>query len=371
MTALSPASPWMIYGANGYTGNLAAEKARIEGSRPILAGRNRDVIEGLGRKLGLETRVFGLDDAQSVAQGLQGVAVVLHAAGPFSATCRPMLEGCVLSRTHYLDITGEIDVFEYTQQQDARWREAGITVIPGVGFDVVPSDCLAAMLARELPGATQLRLAFKSRKGKLSPGTTKTMIEGLAKGGMIRKDGRLTPVPSAYKVETIAFADGPHLAVTIPWGDVSTAYYSTGIPNIEVFMGTTKGQLRQMKIASALAPILAREGVQQWLKKQAGRKVKGPTLQERDADEMQLWGEVSDEAGNKATLSMKTPEGYTLTVDSSLAAVRRMRTGTVPPGALTPSRAFGADFVASLPGVEVIRPGAFRAPASRPRPGVS
>lgn len=371
MSALSPASPWMIYGANGYTGNLAAEKARIEGSRPILAGRNREVIEGLGRKLGLETRVFGLDDPAAVAEGLRGVAVVLHAAGPFSATCRPMLEGCVLSRTHYLDITGEIDVFEYTQQNDAHWKQAGITVIPGVGFDVVPSDCLAAMLARELPGATQLKLAFKSRKGKLSPGTTKTMIEGLAKGGMIRKDGMLTTVPPAYKIETIAFPDGPHLAVTIPWGDVSTAYYSTGIPNIEVYMGATRGQIRQMKIANAFAPILGMEGVQRWLKNQAGRRVKGPTLQERDADEMQLWGEASDGAGNKATLSMKTPEGYTLTVDSSLAAVRRILNGTTPVGALTPSRAFGADFVASLPGVEVIRPGAFRAPSTRPRPGGS
>jgi short subunit dehydrogenase-like uncharacterized protein len=355
---MSNAAPrdWLIYGANGYTGELIANLARSTGLTPVLAGRNREAIEQLGRSAGFETRVFGLGDAREVARNLDGMAVVLHCAGPFSATSRPMLEGCSLARTHYLDITGEIDVFEYVHANDARWREAGITVIPGVGFDVVPTDCLAALLAAELPGATHLRMAFKSRRGKMSPGTTKTMIEGLPKGGMIRRDGRLTPVPQAYRVETLPFADGKHLAVTIPWGDVSTAFYSTGIPNIEVYLGTTPAQLRQLKFIQYLGPLLGLAPLQAWIKRRVGEKVKGPTPEERAADESQLWGEVTDGAGHRVTLRMRTPEGYTLTADSALAATRRILAGGIPPGALTPSKAFGADFVTTLPGVQLFGP---------------
>jgi short subunit dehydrogenase-like uncharacterized protein len=356
MSDATSGTTWMIYGANGYTGDLVAKLAKAGGHRPVLAGRSREAVESMARELGMESRVFGLDDPREVARNLEGVAAVLHCAGPFSATSRPMLEGCVLSRTHYLDITGEIDVFEHVHTNDARWRGAGITVIPGVGFDVVPSDCLAAMLARELPSATHLRMAFKSKRGKMSPGTTKTMVEGLARGGMIRREGRLTPVPQAYRVETLPFADGDHLAVTIPWGDVSTAYYSTGIPNIEVYLGTSAEQLRQMKMIRYLGPILGLGPVQSYLKRQVGKKVKGPTPEQREADETQLWGEVTDASRNRVTLRMRTPEGYTLTADSALASTLKILQGNVPAGALTPSKAFGADFVKSLPGVEVYGP---------------
>ncbi len=358
MTDADASPRWMIYGANGYTGRLAAEKAKEDGENPILAGRNQPEIEALAHRLGLESRIFDLDSPEGVARGLKGVAAVLHCAGPFSATCMKMLEGCVRSQTHYLDITGEIDVFEMTQQHTERWREAGITVIPGVGFDVVPTDCLAAMLAARLPDATHLRLAFKSRHGKLSPGTSKTMVEGLPKGGMIRSRGRLTPVPSAYKAETILFSDGPHLAVTIPWGDVSTAFYSTGIPNIEVFTGTSPEQLKQMKMLRYLGPVLGIGPVQRLLKNWIGNKVKGPTEKERETDEMQLWGEVRNEKGDKVTLRMRTPSGYSLTVDAAVAATLRLIEDGIPAGALTPSRAFGAEFVLSLPGVELDEEGA-------------
>ena len=176
-TAIAPkAQPnWMIYGANGYTGRLCAIEAVRRGLRPVLGGRNADALAMLGKQLRLETRVFSLDDPRVVADNLGGIAVMLHCAGPFSATSVPMLSACEHAHCHYLDITGEIDVFEYVHHRDAHWKRANIAAIPGVGFDVVPSDCLAAMLKRELPDATHLRLAFRS-KGKMSPGTAKTVV---------------------------------------------------------------------------------------------------------------------------------------------------------------------------------------------------
>ncbi|CAM4496393.1 MAG: hypothetical protein LEGION0403_FIIPPAGN_01689 [Legionella sp.] len=41
------------------------------------------------------------------------------------------------------------------------------------------------------------------------------------------------------KTRFIDFGKGEKLATTIPWGDVSTAFYTTGIPNIEVYTHST------------------------------------------------------------------------------------------------------------------------------------
>ena len=347
---------WMIYGANGYTGRLAARFARDRNLDPILAGRHAESIGALARDLGCEPRIFDLADPARVAANLEGVAAVLHCAGPFSATSGPMLTGCLLAGTHYLDITGEIAVFESIHSRSQEIRDAGIVAIPGVGFDVVPTDCIAAMLKRELPSATHLKLAFKSRYGKLSPGTAKTMVEGLPEGGRIRKDGKIVKVPAAYKVETIPFTeDLSATAVTIPWGDVATAYYSTGIPNIEVFVGAPEKQISKMKMPGFMHWLLGLAPVQAIMKAQIARRVKGPTDEQRARDEMYIYGEAWDDAGRKAAMRLRTREGYTLTAESGVKATVRVAEGRLAPGAYTPSMVFGADYVLELEGTRLGR----------------
>jgi len=159
---------WMIYGANGYTGELIAREAARRGLKPVLAGRRRESVEELARTLGLEARAFGLDDVAALTGQIQGHALVLNCAGPFSATAAPMMEACLRAGAHYLDITGEIAVFEHAQSLDARARDAGVVLCPGVGFDVIPTDCVAAALKAALPDATHLALGFDSRYQHLS-----------------------------------------------------------------------------------------------------------------------------------------------------------------------------------------------------------
>lgn len=344
----------MIYGANGYTGRLCARVAASRALSPILAGRNARDIAQLGGELGLETRVFSLTDAAEVAQGLSDVAAVLHCAGPFSATHAPMLAGCVKARCHYLDITGEIEIFESVHRNSQRWEQAGIVVMPGVGFDVVPTDCLAAMLKRELPDATHLTLAFRSKRGKVSPGTAKTIAEGLSHGCRVRRDGQLVKIPSASKTLSIAFEHTPELAVVIPWGDVSTAFWSTGIPNIEVFMHMPEKQVRQMRSLRYVAPLLGLGCVQSFIKNRIAKTVHGPTDAERANDETVLWGEAMNANGATKVIRLRTPEGYTLTADAAVSAVTSLLESPLPPGAYTPSKAFGPDFVLGLEGVRKI-----------------
>jgi short subunit dehydrogenase-like uncharacterized protein len=345
---------YLVYGANGYTGALIAREAVARGQRPVLAGRNAAAVGQLARELGLEHRVFALlpsgGPPAGTAAGLGGMAVVLHCAGPFAHTARALADACLRAGVHYLDITGEIAVFEMLAGLDEEARRAGVMLLPGAGFDVVPSDCLAAHLKRRLPGATTLALGFQAL-GRLSRGTATTMAENLHRGGMVRRGGVLTRVPAAWRTRTIDFGRGPVRAMTIPWGDVATAYYSTGIPNIEVYLAASAGQRLLARASRYLGWALASEVVQRFLKRRIQAGPPGPSAAERAGGQSLLWGEVRDEAGGRAVSRLRGPEGYTLTVQAALAVVARVLAGQAPPGFQTPSRAYGPDLVLELPGV--------------------
>lgn len=340
---------WMIYGANGYTGQLLAAEAKRQGLTPILAGRNAAAVQALGSQLGLECRIFDIHHAQDAQAALSGIAVVAHCAGPFSATSAPMLDACLASGTHYVDITGEISVFEAARQRDQQARERGIVVCPGVGFDVIPSDCIAACLHQALPDASHLALGFDTGSG-LSPGTAKTTVEGLKFGGKVRRAGVITDVPLGYKRRTINFGRGEKAAVTIPWGDVSTAYHSTGIDNIEVYLPTPTAAAIGMRLIDPLRPWLGRDGVQSWLKRQVEKRISGPDEQARSRLRTWLWGEVRNAKGEVRTARLETANGYDVTVHGSLLAVQHLLQYDGPGGYFTPSKLLGARCVEQLPG---------------------
>ena len=357
-------TPWMIYGATGYTGELIAREAVRRGQRPVLAGRNRDKVEKLCHELGCPTRAFGLDSAESIAGNLRDVAVVLHCAGPFSATAEPMMDACLAACVSYLDITGEIAVIEAGAARDGRAREAGITLMPAVGFDVVPSDCLAATLAATLPGATQLELAFHA-SGGFSRGTAKTMVENLHRGGCIRRNGQLTPVPTAWQSLDVPFRSGTKTCVSIPWGDVASAYYTTAIGNIIVYTSMSPARIKQTRFMRPLLGVTRWGIIQRFLKDMIDRGAPGPAQDEREHSRASLWGRVTHPDGRQATATLETLGGYPLTVLTSLAVVDKVLAGLSPKGFCTPARAFGGDFICSFPHSELhVEPAAAPAAAA-------
>jgi short subunit dehydrogenase-like uncharacterized protein len=340
---------WMLYGANGYSGELIAREAKKRGMAPILAGRNAQAINKLGKELDCATRIFDLTDPATAEQNLTGAQLVLLCAGPFSATSKTMLEACKRTTTHYLDITGEISVLEAIFSQAPTLRQAGVVAVPGVGFDVVPTDCLAALLKQELPDATCLRLVFASKKSFISRGTMLTVIEGVGEPTKMRKDGQIVDANS--KVVSLPFDNRPAPALPISWGDVSAAYYSTGIPTIETYVGTPAA-IKQFQQLARLRGLLSWGPARALAKGYYGRALKGPNEAQRAGDETTVWGEVSNAAGRKVALKLRTPAAYGLTVDSAVTAVARLLESDLTPGAYTPSLAFGPEFVLSLNGVE-------------------
>ncbi|MDH5235453.1 MAG: saccharopine dehydrogenase NADP-binding domain-containing protein [Gemmatimonadota bacterium] len=345
---MQASSPLLIYGANGYSGRLILAEALARGLRPILAGRSAEPVLALARQHGLEGRIAAVDDPDVVGRALDGVRAVLHCAGPFAHTSAPMVAACLGRGVHYMDITGEIAVFERLAAMDVAAKAAGVTLLPGVGFDVVPSDCLAAHLAKRLPAAVELTLAFSGGTG-LSHGTATTMVENIGAGGVVRRGGRITPVPAAWRTRTIPFADRERLCVTIPWGDIATAWHSTGIPDITVYMATSPGTIRFLRLTRMIGGLLATRPAQSLLKRTIRARPAGPSAERRARARSQLWGEVRDAAGNTAQSRLTAPDGYTLTAMAAVRAAERVLAGGVATGFQTPSRAFGARFVLDIP----------------------
>jgi short subunit dehydrogenase-like uncharacterized protein len=332
---------WMIYGANGYTGELVARLAVARGERPWLAGRNPAAIGELATSLGLDAMVVDLGDTKALEDALSQVDAVAHCAGPFSRTARPMVDACLATGTHYLDVTGEPEVFEAVLARDAEAKAAGITLLTGGGYDVVPTDCLAAMLAAELPDATELEIAFRAGGG-LSRGTALTGLD-IATGGALRRvDGTLVRGPLGEPSKQVEFPSKTRTVGAVTWGDVVTAYHSTGIGTITVLSSVPKQSLGFRLLRLPPVRALAARAIR--------RGAAGPSAEVRAKTRVEIVAEVRSPAGSRRGV-LTGPNGYDITAD---AVVREMPLlAGAAPGAHTPATAFGPEFVRQLDGVTV------------------
>ena len=335
---------FLIYGATGYTGRLAAEHAVAIGLQPVLAGRSPDRLKPLAKRLGLEWRAFSLDTPSETRQGLKGMAAVLHAAGPFSATFRPMADACMSAGVHYSDITGEIDVFEALAARDEQAKTAGVMLLPGAGFDVVPSDCLAAHVAARMPDATRLRLSIGGLT-VVSQGTAKTMVEGIARGTRFRRGGRIVEDKDTPRA-TADFGAGPRRTVGVSWGDVSTAWRSTRIPDIEVFFEASRDLDRVARMPGLLERVLATGFAQRLIKNQIDKRLPpGPSAEQRASGRAVIVAEAWNATGKRVASRLQAPEAYWLTALTAVEIVQRAASGDAVLGYQTPSMAYGADFI--------------------------
>ena len=343
---------FLLYGANGYTGQLIAKQAADYGLIPIIAGRTEAKVKSLAEQLGYEYRIFDLKNLTATKEALQEVDLVVHAAGPFKYTAQPMIEACISTKTHYVDITGEIEIFELAASYDEAAKAAGIMLLPGGGFDVVPTDCMASFLKKQLPDASHLQLAFAFTGGGVSHGTASTMVESMGQGGAIRKDGQITKVRLGHKAMKIPFWGKELFAMTIPWGDVSTAYYSTGIPNIEVFTGVTPNSHRALKWPPLYNWLLRMSFVKKYMKKKIKQRPAGPSDDRRANAQGLVWGKVWNAAAEQIEARMMTPEGYTLTAITALLIAKKILQGQLSIGFQTPSNAYGEDLIMEVDGVK-------------------
>jgi short subunit dehydrogenase-like uncharacterized protein len=332
-------APLVVYGAYGYTGALVARRAVERGLSPILAGRDSERVVRVARELGCEWRAFPLSDADALRRGIRGAGVVIHCAGPFSRTAVPMAEACIDERAHYLDVTGEIPVFEALLARGPAAAGAGVMLLPGAGFDVVPTDCLALHLARRVPGARRITLALGGMD-RVSRGTARTMLEGA--GSLPRGRGQ---------TRTFDLGWGPVEAVRLPWADVFTAPRSTGVADVRTYLVASLAFRAVARAAPYLAPVLSSPRVRELAAAALARGAEGPSAAQRGARRSVVYGEAEGPDGARAAALQRHPEPYTLTAHAAVEIAARALAGAAPPGWQTPASAYGPDLVLALPGV--------------------
>jgi short subunit dehydrogenase-like uncharacterized protein len=342
--------PVLIYGATGYTGRLLAQRAAGASLRPILGGRNEEKVAALAASLGLEHRTVRLSEPELLAAALRDVRVVLHAAGPFSDTAMPMLDACLRTGTHYLDLNGDVSVFEALARRHAEARGRGIMVMPGVGFDVVASDCLAAHVARRLPGARRLAVGLAGLRFA-SRGSAKTLLEHAGRGIQVRRDGLLTTLPPGTLQRSFDYGDGQRPSFAVSWGDVASAYYTTAIPNIETYFDANPALSGMLAASRYLGWALGTAPGQALLHASAELLPEGPSSAEREASGMVVVAEVEDGGGRSARARLRTTEAYTFTAAAAVTIASRVLAGDLEVGFQTPGRVYGPDFVLGFDGV--------------------
>ncbi len=346
------ANKWIIYGANGYTGTLIAKEAHARGLRPFLAGRSKEKLLPLAEALNLDIIEVNLTDGNHLNKIVAESSLVLHTAGPFIHTCEPMLHACLAGKTHYLDVTGEIPVFEQVFSYDEEARKQNIVLIPGVGFDVVPTDCLAVHTAKKIADPCEIHLAFNT-SSTASRGTAKTMVEHLRFGVQARRNGKIEKLATAKKARHVRFSDKERQVLPISWGDVATAYRSTGIENITTYTSFPNRLINHYRWVEPITRgMFSFASTRRLAQKWAEKNITGPDDKTRERALSQVWCRVANSAGEAAESWLETGEAYQFTAISAVNAVEAVLARTLR-GALTPAQAFGENCVLQVPGSRI------------------
>lgn len=345
------AAPALIYGATGFTGRLIVEAAQKLGLAPVLAGRDAVRVEQLARSLGLDHRGASLSQPGQLADALRGMAVVLNAAGPFAATARPLLQACLQVKASYLDISGELDALEQVAAYGHEARARGVMLLPGVGFDIVPSDCLCAHVARRAARPSTLRIAVSGLE-LMSPGSGATLSAELGRATRVRRAGRLEELPPGELTRAFDFGSGPRLCAAVTWGDLASAHVTTGIENVETYFELTPAVALMLQSSRHGAWFFSLPGVREALAQQAKLWTPAPSAAERERRRATLVAEVEEVTGKRVAARLTTPEAYTLTARVAAEVLRRVAAADLEPGFQTPARLFGPQFILGFEGVQ-------------------
>lgn len=334
----------LLYGANGYSAQLIIEELLSKNILPVVAGRTHNKIKSAATKFGCEFKIFDLDDFETICNEIVNFKVVLNCAGPFQFTAEKLIKACIKEKVNYIDITGEIPVIEYAWSKNDEAKKAGICIIPSVGFDVIPTDCLSVITARKIKNPQSLEILLQNENVKISRGTLITTIEMMCNSGKLRKEGKIIDSPIGEKVFVKDIGEKKYYGISIPWGDVASAYYSTGIKNITVYLGVNRIIYSLRKVLLQLIKLLRVNLIKSGIIRIIKLLVTGPDEKKRKKVKSYIITSVKNEIESCTDINLVT-EGYTLTKIGAATAVERILQGIDKKGTLTPAMAFGYDFV--------------------------
>lgn len=341
---------WMLYGATGYTGTLIAEEAVRRGHRPVLAGRNSEKLLALATRLKLEWVAFSLEDSDALSKAVASVELLVHAAGCYAETCEKVMDACLMGMTHYLDISNEIFVLQAAQARHQIAKEKGISIIPGIGFGSIASNCLARYVCEQISDPVSLEIIISPYVSQKSAGAAKSTLETIARGSYVRRNKVLVKIPFGSGAKCLHIDKGSHNVLPVPTGDLEAAYLATGIADITIYMTTAINPILVRILMPLAQKLLSWDAFRQlvvgWIDNKSTPNIVQPVDPNRNS---WLWARVSDRQGNETTVILETGEGYTFTASASIKAMEWVL-AKQPIGAHSPASVFGANFVLQIEG---------------------
>src|SRR5262245_34282492 len=214
--------------------------------------------------------------------------------------------------------------------REAEIKRAGITAVPGAGFDVVPTDCLAGYVASKLERPASLVIALRGLESA-SQGTLRTAIRQISKPVLCRRTGAIVALGDRSP-RWIDFGSGDEPCVPVSWGDVATAFHSTGVGNVTVYFRRTK-LLRSADILGKLfGPVLRSRIGQRALAAIVRSLPEGPSEAQRIGHRATIWAEAIDGSGRSAKASLSTPDAYDFAANSAVEISSRISSLSAPLG---------------------------------------
>lgn len=334
----------LIYGALGYTGNLFVTRA-LDKELPMVLGARKEKVREIAEAIGSEYRIFEIKNTADILPFLSDVFLVVNFANIQFSLNKALIEACIQSGTHYIDLGSEYyDISEVHKYHEASIA-SGSMLMPGYGFNLVPTDIAADIAHQFLPDANELIFGFAAI-GESSRGTVKSVLRDATRKGFFRKDGKLQAIAPA--VEEIQFAaDGrQYTLVNNPlMGEVITAWEGTKIPSIKTYsyfpwilVQFMKGRLNWLR---------------KFLLKYAGLFFPaGPTEKQLRSGYSYSWVEAKN-ADKKVLITIKGPEAYLFTVQIIQQLIRQLVKGKVSSGFIRPAF-FGRELIESVEGVQIM-----------------
>ncbi|MDB3922998.1 saccharopine dehydrogenase NADP-binding domain-containing protein [Luminiphilus sp.] len=323
---------FLFLGAQGYSGQLIYDGIK---------GRSNIVAPTLSRGQPLAEQLVGY------APLLKPGDLVLNCLGPFQSSYLSVIEFCLAHGLHYFDINAQWQVFEAIRQLGPQAERAQCMLLPGIGFDVVASDCLIGHVGRRCSDISRLQIGISGLE-LISRGSAKTLTELIGEPLRIRRRGRIVAEPRILESQ-FDFGAGERRALGVSWGDISTAWHSSAVPNIEVFFEATPALAGAVFANRTFGWLASDSRISQAAQGLVKRLPAGPGEDVRTQKSATVVVRAVTHSGQQVESRLNTREAYSFTADAAAAVLEHFAHHAALPGFQTPFTALGADFVLGLP----------------------
>lgn len=344
----------IVYGAYGYTGKLISNQLKDKIQDVLLSGKNENKLRTLSDNTGFSFLAIDLQNKKNLTELFSQTEIVINAAGPFINTCCQIIEACIESKSHYIDINGDIKVFEIIKSYGEKATQAGVMILSGAGFDIVPSDCLAVKLKKMMTNPTHLKIAFATSGGGISHGTALTVLGRIGEKALKREDGKLKQISMGKNSMWVDFGEAKKFTINMSWGDVSTAYTSTGIENIETYMAVKPKIYYFLKLQFIFNWLLRLGIVRNMIKNYIDKNIVGPNEISREKAYSLFYAEIKNSSGHTMSARLKTDEGYNLTAKATVLIAKKVLNNDFKIGYQTPAKAYSENLIFEIEGTEEI-----------------